>query len=377
MEIENNASIARDDSNWRIVAGKMERLRLVAISSVIWDHSLLSWQQLTTDNPVLDLVQLVFFQLGRLGTIIFFLISGYFLGGKVLQYTVLSYLKSRYRTVIIPWILFLLLCVCIQVAQTFVLQQETMNTPVQWLGVIQRFLLGDLFYAAYWFVPVSVISGCLLVANKKNVYGYGFGAALFAITLIYNINLYTEWFTPNHTKAFLGYAFFMWIGIQIRIQVNSLLRIINRLPLLLFIIGFAGFLFLSSFEGRFLEAFGSGDPFGSIRFSNALAALCLVTAVLRNKSFKQQKQRSRTVYGMYLLHSVLLVLSKPLINSQINFLYLNSHPLLWIALQLIWFFTIFGLSYLIAQQISTSRWNWLIGVYPKTVPDTKTQVLSP
>lgn len=344
-------------------AAKLSVLRFVAICSIVWGHSLLGWETHQFQSTGAQLVQSVVMQCGRVGTVIFFIISGFFMANKIDKFNVGGYLLYRLNSIIIPWVIFVLLCVCLQVFQIFSFS-DLVNLPSNTtLPVVKLLLTSSVFYAAYWFIPVSIISACLLVLAKKYSRAMWLGGVLAVITLFYCINLYYGWIDTNHTKSFLGYTFFMWVGVALKNNLYKVDRFIKRIKwqyiIVAFIIAFAA----SCIETSYLRQAGCKDPYASNRFFNIILSAIVFTSFVKYRSIYNVKKLrpEKYVYGVYLIHSLVLIEVMPPFMRDLKELGITANAPILLAIQFSFFAFIIFSSYLLSMAIKKSRLRFLTG----------------
>lgn len=357
------SSVASVTRLQRLYTAKLSTLRFVAICSIVWGHSLLGWDTRHFTTTSMFALQTVMIELGRLGTVIFFIISGYFLAGKIGRFNVGQYLVYRSKSIIIPWLIFVFTCVCLQFLHVFSFYQLQHTRLAIVLPVVENLLSGSLFYAAYWFIPVSIISACVLLASHKHIFKIWYVVLLGSITLFYCINLYAGWIDVNHTKSLLGYTFFMWLGVEFKKHIAAIHKIISNIKwrylVSLVILAFVA----SCAEGLLLKANGCKDAFASIRFTNIILSLLIFSAFLKNRSlytFKKLKPE-KYVYGVYLIHSIVLLEAIPFVTALIKAQHWLNDVALLLALQLLFFVSVIVLSYLLSVLIKNSRLHFLTG----------------
>ncbi|WDF53953.1 acyltransferase family protein [Mucilaginibacter sp. KACC 22063] len=347
---------------------KGDTLRILAICSVIWSHCLYPSKMFHTPYVPLSFLQTMVIELGRPGTVIFFILSGFCIGKKVHQFSIASYLKYRLQSLIIPW------CICLlayAVLQAFHIKGlQLFHQPVMAIAaLITTLLKGLIFHAAYWFVPVAIFSAVVLVAFKKTFNKWWFILILTAITLFYGVNLYGKWIPGIHTKAFAAYILFMWMGVQIRQHILLFHRFIQRIqwPTLLCLI--ATLLFLNHLEIIQLLKVGSDDPFASIRISNCLLAIVITIAVLKARPLKfvQYLKPQETIFGIYLIHSIII---SELRDTFIPLFFRNFHQEIWYTgrFQLLFFIIVVCLSFWTVALVKTlsSKKKIAIGIAADT-----------
>ena len=291
----------------------MNVLRCVAIISIVWGHCLNNIEGQLFTQPIAKLIQVVMLEAGRVGTVIFFIISGYFLSDKLEKFTCLTYIKYRFSTLIVPWIISLSALVSLQLIHIMLNSKNEINGV---LGIIINLYKGCIFHAAFWFIPVAVFSAMVLVAFKSISRKFWFGLTLLLITLFYCVNLYFGWVSVNHTRAFAGYIFLMWLGLQFKLYAHIIAGRLTNLNCWLVMALFGVFFLIACFEGYYLKALGCKDPFASIRFTNIILSVVLFMLVLKSNRmtwfnyFKPQQ----TVFGVYLIHCMVITEAIPWLN---------------------------------------------------------------
>lgn len=213
------------------------------------------------------------------------------------------------------------------------------------------------FFAGYWFVTMSVFSGAVLVSLRRYRHHIGLGVILLAFLVAYNVNLYLEWFTSNHSKAFMGYVFYIWLGVQFAFHLKKVLSWINSIPKIIVFILVVISTALSGLEGAYLKSIGSEDPFGSIRITNGIASMLLLVLFLRTI----EGRRTRIVFGMYLIHIIVLVLLTPLSVMIISKFRLYQTVASMVTVQVTWFALIMVITYYLTKWMGKSSWRWVIG----------------
>ena len=134
------------------------------------------------------------------------------------------------------------------------------------------------------------------------------GLVLAAFTLFYSVNLHHAWISVHHTKAFVGYAFFMWLGVQISNNYKKILELLSALSWKLCIGAFFVTFLAACFEGFYLQHIGCADPYASIRFSNIINSVISFACLIKMGQLNiiNRLEPRRVVYGVYLLHNLLI-----------------------------------------------------------------------
>ena len=342
---------------------RMNVIRFLSVCSIVWGHCLLGWDHVSSHNNLFLFTRAIFIQIGRIGTINFFFISGYFLIDKINQFNIISYLRHRLFTLILPWVFFLSLFVLIQIFEVIPFHQLVTTSISQILVTALKLGNAFIFHSAYWFVPASIVSAVILVLFQKHLNRAWFGAILIGITLFYEINLYHGWITTSHSKAFVGYTLFMWLGMQVKINLPRIKAFVDNLswaiifPIILFCFAMA------AAEGVKLMTLGSADPFASIRFSNAILSIVTFLSLLKSTRLDWVNifKPRNTVYGIYLIHCIFISQLTGLINKNVSGTNQTTNLQYSIIIQVIFFSFIMATSWVIVKAINRSPFKFIIG----------------
>jgi len=288
----------------------IDTIRFICIGVIVWGHCSSEMRNLHFTNISAVLLQSFVIQIGKLGTVIFFLISGFLMQPRIQTYTPLEFLKSRLKPTILPWLYFVVLLDLLHLYEqgllkNFIIEGKLDEGLIFFLETFKNIIS----YLAYWFIVVFLLSSLILILLRKHINNNWMGITLGLITLFYCVNLYFGWISVHHTKAFLGYALFMWAGMQIRRHYDKFSLFINKVAWWKLIAAFLFSFLLASYEGILLTEMQCVDPYASIRASNilnsAILFLCLfkIGPVAAINALNPRK----TVYGIYLLHTVLLL----------------------------------------------------------------------
>ena len=348
---------------YKAYSNKMDIIRLFAIASIVWGHTLFGWQNKTFASPIYTIIQVVFMQLGRLGTINFFIISGFFFSDKLKKFSVAGYLKYRQYSLIIPWLIFICIFVAVQVCQIYSFQQLAHTNYREVLELLSNLVKAAIFHAAFWFIPVSVFAAIFLIITKRFTNKVWFGLLLFTITLFYCVNLYHGWVSVIHARSFLGYVFYMWLGVQVKNHLQLVKSTIDNISwrTLLVLIPLA--FFWACLEGWDLKRIGCSDAFGSIRLSNGTLSILIFMALLKRKTIYSVKKLNpqKYVYGIYLVHSIILLEIMPVIDQFIIQHNMFGNIPLIMTFQVIGFIAVMTAAYLLTIIIKNSKAKFLIG----------------
>ncbi|RKR81916.1 membrane-bound acyltransferase YfiQ involved in biofilm formation [Mucilaginibacter gracilis] len=328
----------------------IDTIRFIAMCSIVWGHCNLGCEQRVFHNIDDIFIQSVILQLGKIGTIIFFLISGFLMESKIDSYTPLSFLKLRLRSTIIPWFVVVLLFGLLNLSNDASLKTAlAQHHYKEALNINFIILRTAIFYFAYWFIIVYLISAVLLIALKKHLNKAWLGLSLALITAFYCVNLHYGWVSAYHTKAFLGYAFFMWLGIIISKNYTRFIAFLENTSWGYFILAFAISFIFACREGINLSKIGCADPYASIRitniFNSLLAFACLFKLGKINLINKLDPRK--TVYGIYLLHNMVIYGITELYHSFFSNYNINPSISNLLVAEIIAFIFVLSVTYLI------------------------------
>jgi hypothetical protein len=137
----------------------------------------------------------------------------------------------------------------------------------------------DLFSTAYWFVPNLMIAVSVLLLCRRFLYDPRLGCALLGLSLFYGVNAYSQWIPiQNHSEAFLGFAFYLWLGAWTAKHFAAFMAWIARIPLLALLV-------LAVLTG--LAAFGEAEvltdrgAMNTLRISNQIYSVLAVLAIFK------------------------------------------------------------------------------------------------
>jgi len=188
---------------------------------------------------------------------------------------------------------------------------------------------------------------------------------LAVISLFYSINLYTAWIPVTHTKALLGYVFYMWIGMQVKSHIETVkyFLLTKVKGVALFFITVVVFLFACR-EGVNLTRLGCPDAYASLRISNAVLSVLIFMALLKSHRLavvNHLKPQSKS-YGLYLVHSLVVAQIVPLAEQFISTKKLSLALPALALIQVIVFLLVFGISYLIVYVLRRSFLRFVVGM---------------
>lgn len=350
-------------SDLTIIGGKgmsenftvIDTIRFIAMCSIVWGHCNLGSETTAYHNGLDVALQSAVLQLGKIGTIMFFLISGFLIAPKLESYTPFGFLRLRFKSTILPWLVFVVIFVLLNLVNSVALKTAMHNGNIKQVLLINAEVFKDsIFYFAYWFIIVFIISALILVIFRKHVHTVWIGCILGTLTLFYSVNLHYAWISVYHTKAFLGYAFFMWLGLQVNLRYRIFNRLLNNVGWPVFIICFVVSFIAACYEGFYLSQAGCADPYASIRLSNiinsviAFAFLFKLGKIDRVNNLEPRK----LVFGIYLLHNILIYEMISFYTRYFNNRYVVHSALTLLVVEIVAFLLIFSTSIVLVNALN-------------------------
>lgn len=342
----------------------IDGIRCIAMMSIVMEHAV----SLSIYKPKDDLSIFVlcsWTQFIKFGTINFFLLAGFLIGEKFVQYTPLQYMRRRIKSTIGPWIFWSILFVAILCLDDLVkaIKFNSSSFGVNYKAVFFEHLRAVYFYSNYWFIPNFLCCIGILLIFRKYLYSYLFGVVLALTTLIYTINIYFEWIEPRHSVALFGFIFFLWLGAQINKRLDQFEKFVNSLSYTSIIIAIVIFAIGGILEEMYLMKNNSVDPYNTLRISNILFSLAcfLLFYKIKGITIINFLKPRETTYGIYLIHFILVASFLPLIFVSLKYNVASLTLPELILYQLSRFIIVYILTYLIVTGINKTRFKKLIG----------------
>lgn len=357
------AAVDLNDIRAKHWANRMNIIRFLAIASIVWGHSAFILEKEVLKGHNDQYLQSFLLQSGKIGTILFFLISGFFLAGQINRFNAIGYLRYRLFSLIIPWFIFLSIATFIQTAQTLVVEKTLLATLYNIVIDAKDYYKGGIIHGAYWFIPLSIFSSMVLITLKKHVNKIGLGVFFGAVTFFYGVNLHYSWVSTMHSKAFLGYAFFMWLGVWIKNNLKYVDDLVNKLSWKL-LLPVAILLFaLACLEGFTLHGTICEDPYASIRFTNALFCITLFIALAKTNRMQwiNKLNPQGNVYGIYLVHCVIIIALFPVFKEGIIHYNLLANLPKLVLIEILFYLFVMAISYGIVVLLKRSSLAFVIG----------------
>ncbi|WP_157543953.1 acyltransferase family protein [Mucilaginibacter paludis] len=341
----------------------MNIIRLLAMCSIVWGHCLYGWEEKVFCRPDYQIIQAVIIQSGRIGTIWFFLISGFFLSDKLSGFNIVSFTRYRLLSLIVPWAIFLSLYILIEVVHLSPDKQILHGDIKPAIHMSFELFKAFIFHGAYWFIPASIITAYVLITLKKYINQPWLCITLICFTVFYSVNLYYRWITVDHTKAFWGYTLFLWMGIQVKRNIDQFKVALDKIPWTLLLTCLILMFTLSCWEGIKLTQIGCADAYSSLRCSNSILAIAGFLCLLKSDGFQwiHKLNSAKYVYGIYLVHSIIGTEISPFLNRYLAHYSLFDNLPYLIVIQCLYFSIVFASSYFLVAGITKSPLYFVVG----------------
>jgi fucose 4-O-acetylase-like acetyltransferase len=351
-------------------------IRFVAMCAIIFQHSFIVEKAVLVSDPSSVIVFFFLKVLAKIGSISFFVVSGFLLSSALERYSSKDYLNKRVSSIFKPYVLFFAIYLILDLAGAFFGEHRITS-----LGELPLFLaskvLNTLFFTSYWFIFNYFISVMILLAFRKYLYEQWLGIVLFCCTLVYSINVHLQWFTAHHTTAFAGFVFFLWLGANLKKSEQRFWKFIEETPYWKIILAVLVTLSIDFYETVYLLEKGAIVVDSSLKFTNilyALAVFLLLSKAGRNVRFGLLNPRDET-YPLYLIHPIFLKVINyailPLLPAVSSVLTLNDPAeVSWLTIllyQIGWFIGIYAISLFAVKMILYSPFRWVFGKQAKAV----------
>ena len=344
---------------------QIDTIRFITITIIVWAHSLFSqWHVQSSGDLVEQIVRATVLQAGAISTVIFFIVSGILIHSKLQAYNLHLYINERARSIYFPWIFIVCFnAILIMLHRLPLLELWYTRDFDQFIMSIYAIMNGLLIHGPYWFVVTYFVGMVILILCKKYTESIFFGLCLGIITLFYGLNFYFGLIDTQHSKAVLGYTFFIWLGFPIHRNWNSIINFVEQLKWKFLIVGLFLLFCIASYEGLTLSQSGVNDPFASNRLSNITFSIIFFLFLLKIGAIRiiNNLNPRKIVFGIYLINSIVVLELSILLNEYFHELsFLNIWSLL--GLQLIYFLVILFITYIIVYSLKKSPLRWIIGV---------------
>src|SRR5204863_2228845 len=126
-------------------------IRFVAMCAIIFQHSFVVEKELLASDFTSYMVFYALKVLSKIGSISFFVVSGFLLSAALERYSTKEYLRKRFTNILKPYVLFVFIYLILDSAGAFFGKQ--MITDLSQLpAFVMDKIFGILFFTSYWFI---------------------------------------------------------------------------------------------------------------------------------------------------------------------------------------------------------------------------------
>jgi probable poly-beta-1,6-N-acetyl-D-glucosamine export protein len=345
-------------------------IRFVAMCAIIFQHSFIVEKSLLIADSSSVLVFFFLKVIAKIGSISFFMVSGFLLSSALERYSSKDYLNKRVKNIFKPYVLFVGIYLILDSAGAFFGEQKIDSLAELPAFVVSK-ILGILFFTSYWFIFNYFVSVMIILSLRKYLYEKWFGITLFCCSLVYAVNVHFEFFIPHHTTAFVGFTFFLWLGANLGKREQEFRAFLANLPYWKIILLVGVTLAANLYETYYLLEKGATVVDSSLKFTNILYAVSvfiLLCKIGMGVSFTYLNPRDET-YPLYLVHPIFLKVINyallPMLPAVGAVLTLNEpSEISWLSIllyQIGWFLGIYMLSLLTVKVVLYSPFRWVFG----------------
>lgn len=307
----------------------------------------------------------------KFGTIGFFMISGFLMEESLTRRRPWEFLKRRLRRVAAPWAIWFLLCF------TLLFASDALHARVRIHSLRGGFLLifhglnNVLFSTPYWFIPNLLIALCVLLLCRRFRCDLRLGGVLLLLSLFYGFNAYAQWIPlRSHTEALLGFVFYLWLGGWGARNLKEIERWIGCVSMISLVAAAAVAGLVALRESDFLAEVVGSDSMNTLRISNQIYSVIIVLAIFKlSKAIWPSLVNVRTTtFGIYLIHTVVLLLLGGIVNHAILPPAVRAAwslgPGIMVCLSLVVFAVTYGCSLGLTELLlKQSRLRWMVGSF--------------
>ena len=348
----------------------VDNVRYWSMLSIVAMHSLVIFGILGIKAPLLGMVLITPFKFGTIG---FFLISGFLMGGHLQSYQLKEYLERRIRRIFVPWLCWYSLMALYIFAVDLLYLKHGLVFSVNGHTFLGKVLYTSMFGTALWFVPNLMLGLCVLLLFRNYLDDLRLGAGLLAINLFYTVNIYGEWLPARHSEALFGFVFYLWLGSYAARRYTRLTEWLSRTSMMT-LATLAVLAAISAFcEARLLDHRGSVDSTNTLRVTNQIFSIfvVLIFVKIRRVTWPRFVNVRRETFGLYLCHTILLDIVVRSVHVFFRRLPEGGIPASTVGRVLLWLM-VFGVTYGLGLAVSRLMANlpatqWLVGATPKAI----------
>lgn len=364
-----------------LTSSEVSWIRFIAMIGVVAVHSVFvpegSHQQ--TGVFVWDLLPpeqftglLLYENFFKFCTIVFFLISGYLFGKKATGFKEgFRFFLRRVTNIGKPWLMaFSLFLICIFAA-------NYLNHRSLSVFSLQK-VVDILFSSTYWFVANIFFSLFVLLILQTFLPEKVIGLITGLVSVYYGLNIYLQFGAFQHTYAFGGYMFYIWLGKTLALNPGTLEKA-RQIPMP-WVAGIVAVLFaLSCKESFFIqEHFHASQFHNTLKLTNQLYSLAVFVFLAKlniNWGDRILAPRSET-FGVYLYHTFFLAAWSHLpLLKQISY-GAGDSVAVYLAKGMVRGVIVLALTLLLVKILNRTGLGWVIGnvAKKKSAPDAENRV---
>lgn len=268
----------------------------------------------------------IYINLFKAGTILFFIISGFLFEMQFLKFTNFSiFVKKKARSLLFPYLIIFVIPIIILtgLVEPNIGVKENLTVSVFILRIFQ-----NIFLSNYWFVPALFVT---LIINYFIKTKYLFKSLIIFIPLwiIAYLNIYIKFAITYHTVWFVAFFFIFTLGRLMYVnneKISNLLILKNSKKLILLT---AVFFIISNLESVFIMSYGSNiDYANTLRIGNifySFSLFYLLNNLLNKINFVMPIDIS--FYFIYLIHPFVLRITSTILfkNNIVIFTYPSQY----------------------------------------------------
>jgi len=344
----------------------VDTIRCISMMGIVFEHSATLWgSNYATDGETF--LQIAVMQFFKFATIAFFLIGGFLINYKFTEYTPGQYIKRRFANTIKPWLFWIMILVIANLAQKWVVfnkgnsSGDFLADPIAYFLDQFRYIL---FESSFWFILNFLICISLLLIFKRWIYKIWFGIILLVISLLYSVNLYTEWFITHHSSALFGFVFYLWLGVYLNRYYDGVMKWIKGISWKALISVNLLFFVLAGAETYLLMQRGSHDSFNTLRITNIIYSLSMFSMLLKIGDIKwidRVLTPRKSTFGIYLIHQILIIRLLPEVLKGKIWAGVELSVYRNIGYSFLRFAIVYLISFAITKLLQHSRFKWVIG----------------
>lgn len=351
--------------------GFIDTIRCISMMGIVFEHSIITMYHQKLSDTVLNIL---FFQIFKFVTIAFFIIGGFLINHKFQEYTPIQYLKNRLKNTILPWIFWIVILIAIKAIYLIYTNGKPGNhMPLPSVGnFLLEQVIHSVFFTSFWFIPNFLICISILLIFKKFLHKVWFGILLFAISSIYSINIYKQWFLPGHTTALFGFVFYLWLGVFMNRHYEKVAKFV-------YVTSFNRLIFINLFlfslavgEALYMYSLGYPEIGNTLRITNVLYSLAMFLTLLKVGKITwltNHIQPRQTTFGIYLVHFMLTIYLTGLFFKPFHIIYENLNAYQVMGLSLMRFLLVYFASLFIVKAIIKTKFKWLVGMKSDKEPE--------